>query len=131
VAAPIEAGQRHEQEIGVDDGGFLDRLANGHRACASRLSGPPEAKSKSRSSANDDRQRGCESFAGERCQKQERVRLIADGVKDRNDRRAPEPREPQTFLGEALSKSNAGRSVSLPSPGESVAAQEGFRIGLV
>ena len=75
--------------------------------------------------------RGRESFAGERGQKQERVRLIADGVKDRDDLRAPEPREAQTFLGEAAAESSASCGANLASPGESVAAQERLRIGLV
>ena len=108
VAAPVEAGKRHEQEIGLDDRRVLDGLANGHCACARGLPRPPEAKDERRSPANDDRQGGRESFVGKRCEKQERVRLIAQGVKDRDDPGTPETREAQTLLGETTAESDAG-----------------------
>ena len=117
VAAPVEAGERHEQEIRIDGGRSLEGLANGHRPGASRLARPPEAKSQRRPPANDGRQGGRESFVGERGQKQERVGLVAHRMKGRDDPRTPEAREAQALLGEATAESGASRRARLPLAG--------------
>ena len=77
VTAPVKARERHEQQIRIDDGRFLERLANRHCGLASWLSRPPTAKNERRPPADNHRQGGRESFLGERGQKQERVGLVA------------------------------------------------------
>ena len=44
VAAPVEAGEWNEQQVGFDCRGGLERLGDPHRAQPRRLARPPEAE---------------------------------------------------------------------------------------
>ena len=87
-----------------------------------KASGDPRPTTTGRAVANPS--------AGERSQKRERVRLVAQRVKGRDNPRAPEAREAQTLLGEATAESGASGRLDCPSPGEGVAAQGRLRIGV-
>src|SRR6185437_14855106 len=105
-------------------------LTDRHRARARRLAGTPEAKDERRPAAADDRQGGRIALACERRQKRERVRLVAERMKGRNDPRAPEAREAQTLLGEPLGESGANVQPERRAPGESVEAERCLWIGV-
>ena len=121
MAAPVETGERHEQEVRVD----------GRRAVSSgsgmpmppsarRVAGPPEAEGQRRAAADDDRKRRREAVVRQRVEEGERVRLLADWMEGGDDRGGPEAREAQAFLnqtlGEPCATSRAGAPFAARAP---------------
>jgi hypothetical protein len=130
IATPVKAGERHEQEIRIDNGRSLKGLANGHCANLSLVSRRPEAKNERRVPADNNRQGGRESLIGEPSQKPERVRLAVQRMESRDDLRPPELRESQTFIGKAAAESGVDVRLKPFSPNEGRAAQDRLLIGV-
>ena len=123
VAAPVEAGERHEEEIRIDRGRRLERLGDATSAPARvgspgrhsrKTSGDPRPATTGSAVANPSR--------GERAQELERVRLVAKGMKGGDGLGAPEPRQAQALVGEAAAEGRAGAGRHRAPPGERLAA---------
>ena len=80
MAAPVERGERHEQQVGIESGRLGRRLGNAHLPGDGRLAGPPAAEHERLAAGAGDRQRGRNARARERGEQRQRVGFVAHGM---------------------------------------------------
>jgi hypothetical protein len=123
MAAPVETGERHEQQVGIDDFRAGERLGDVHRAGLGRIAGPPEAEGEGRRARDGDRQGGVKTAVGERGEQRQSVRLILDGQKRRGDSGVDPSGDGEALFGKAARKHCADFGSKRAAPPQSFLAQ--------
>ena len=94
MAAPVEGGERREQQIWLHVQRFGRRLRDVHGATAEEIAGLPQPEAEPVTARDGDGQGGRKARRGERLQKRQRVRLVGQGIKGGDDARPPQQRQP-------------------------------------
>ena len=89
AAAPVEGGERHEQQIRLDLGALRRRFGDIHGAQQNSVAGLPAAKDQRLTSPPGDGQSGKQTLVGEGGEKRQRVRFVGHRIKGRDDFRVP------------------------------------------
>jgi len=126
MAAPVESGQRHEQQIGIDGGRLGARLGDIESAGDGRIAHAPEPEGQWRAAGNRDRQGGREALGREGLEKRERVGLVANGRESRNDSSAPLARAGEPLLDEAGGQESARLRIERSTARQRALAQQRF-----
>ena len=128
MAAPIEGGERHEQQVGLDQRGRFAGLRHAQCAARQRLAGPPQAEGERRRAAVSDRQRGGEAMRLQGGDERPGVRLVADRREGGDDSRPPAPRPFEADCGEPRGQRGAGRRIDGAAAVERLTAQDRLAI---